>query len=109
MPVRSSTRRMHVLERGDDVLDNPRVVRILDTMFGADFSNFRSNVRVPTAAHPGEQVMLNLKVKSSSKVAGDGTSVGARSFNLRLEPVDWFTILSHIEGWITVSILKVVR
>lgn len=88
---------------------DPGVPDIVDTMLLAYLSNRGSNVWVPSTAHAGEEVVLDLEVQSSSKVSRNGTSIGRRCFNLRLEPANSFASLLVVRSGITVRIDKVVR
>ncbi len=100
---------MHVSESRKQILPDPRVIHIPDTMFLAYLSNLGSNVWIPGTAHTREEVVLNLKVESPSKIARNGASIGRRGFDLRLEPTNRFASCLVFQGRIAVGIDKVVR
>lgn len=100
---------MKVLDSRDKVLQYPRVVDILNTMFLAHFTDGRGNVRIPRGTHAREKVVFDLVVESASQASGNESSVGRRSLNLRLEPANWFSSVASSVGRITVDFLKVVR
>jgi hypothetical protein len=74
-PVGTSSSLVKVLDSGDQVLVHPWIIRILDSVLLADFTNSGSNVRIPSRTHTWKQMMLHLEVESSSEVSRNETSV----------------------------------
>mmetsp|Transcript_15275 Transcript_15275/g.20124 ORF Transcript_15275/g.20124 Transcript_15275/m.20124 type:complete len:244 (-) Transcript_15275:818-1549(-) len=108
-PVASVTCGIQVLHRRVEVLVDPWVVSVIDTVLLANFTNLGGNVGVPCRTHTREQMMFHLEVKTTSDVSRDGTTVSATGFNLGLEPVNLFTSLTKVSRGITIGIDKVVR
>lgn len=114
-PVHTGTGLVHVLDGRNEILMNPWVIGILDTVLLAHFANFRGNVGVPTRRHARKQVMFDLKVETTSKVSGNGTTVRAGCFDLTLEPAHLLSTrrglaalgIQHV-GRITIGVNKVV-
>ena len=109
-PVGSGTGLVNVLDGGDEVLVNPGVVRITNTVLGANLANLGGNEGVPGTGHAREQVVLDLEVEPSGQSSGNKATIGRRGFDLRLEPTRSFALsVSCAVGGITVDLLKVVR
>lgn len=108
-PVGTGPGRVHVADGGEKVLVDPRVVGVVDAVFGANFADLGGNVGIPSAAHAWEQVVFNLKVETSREATGKESTVSAGSFDLCLEPVDWFSRLFQWGGRIAIRGFEIVR
>ena len=73
---------MDVLDRGNDILPDPRVVCVTNTVFLANLTNCGGDVRVIGTGHAREQVVLDLEVESSGQSSGNESTVGRRCFHL---------------------------
>lgn len=108
MPVGSSTGSMQVLDSRNPVLPDPGVVRVLDAVFLANLPHLWSDKGVPGRRHAGEQVMLDLKVESTSEAATNESTIRAGRLDLRLVPADRFALFAGVLDRITVGVHKVV-
>ena len=99
---------MHVANGGDKVLPYPWVVRILDTMFGTHLPHSGGDVRVPGRRHPGEEMVLNLEVETTSNGSREPTAVRGGGLDLRLEPAHGFPGLAVVLGRIAIRAIEVV-
>lgn len=109
VPVGTSTSLVHVLDGTDEVLPNPGVVGILDSMLLANLPHSGSNVGVPRRGHSGEQVVLDLEVETTGKSTGNESTVGRGGLDLGLEPTDGLSALPRGLGGVAIGSLKVVR
>ena len=75
-PVGSRTGGVDVLDRGNEILPDPWVVRVTNTMLLANLANRGGNVWVVRTGHAREQVVLDLEVESSGKSSGNESTVG---------------------------------
>jgi hypothetical protein len=62
----------------DEILMNPRVIGVPDTVLLAHLANLRDGV--PRRWHARKQVVFDLKVETTSEISGNGTTVCAGSF-----------------------------
>lgn len=109
LPVVSGPCRVHVPDGGQKVLKDPGMVDVPDVVFLTDTADRGSNVGVPGGRHAGEQVVFHLEIKATGEVAGNGSTVRARGFHLRLEPTDLAIVVSfRFLRRITIRVFKVV-
>ena len=107
-PITSSSSLMHILHSAHKVLPYPWIIRISHSMLGTNLSHFGSNEWIPRTAHPLEQVMLHLKVQSTSQSTCNKSTICRRSLHLRFEPTDGFSRFTLDFGGITINMFKIV-
>ena len=92
LPGRTRTGHVNVLDGGDEVLPDPRVVHVTDSMLLANLSDRRGNVGVPGRRHAREQMVLHLEVQSARKASRDESN----SILTIQQLSDWSTIQAEL-------------